>query len=394
VALFLLACSLGSVRPTAGQEPSPPLPDGFVEGNNAFAVSLFRTAAPPGGNFTISPLGISACMATVYVGTRGRTADQITGALDLRVRGDALNGAFRTLLTRYSALDSAGTVELGLVNGVWRQAGRPFLPGYTDVAQTSYGARIEEIDFIGYARRARRIINHWCSRMTNGRIWQILDSVSFQTRLLVLSAVPFHGQWETPFPEESTRPELFWVDATDSVPVPTMRGVQEASIYEDEEVQVLWLPYAGSLSMGFALPREREGLRDLIGGLTVGKVGRWRSKATTRGMEVRLPRFEVETILDLQPLLRKLGMVLAFTSEADFSGMDGKQDLFVNLARHGAWVRVDEKGSETPAGFFGRSGHGAPFHADHPFLFLLRDEITGSILFLGQVVDPGKTTPD
>jgi len=364
-----------------------------VEGNNAFAISLYRNAAPPGENFVISPLGISTCMATVYAGARGKTADQMTEALDLRVRGDVLNEAFRALLTHYAALDSAGAVELGPVNGVWRQAGRPFLPGYTDVVQTSYQARIEEIDFIGHARRSRRIINHWCSRMTNGRIWQILDSVSFQTRLLVLSAVPFHGQWEIPFPEESTRPELFWVSATDSVPVPTMHGAQEASIYEDEEVRVLWLPYAGSLSMGFVLPREREGLRDLIGGLTVGKIGRWRSEATTKGMEVRLPRFDVETILDLQPLLQKLGMVLAFTAQADFSGMDGKQDLFVNQARHGARVRVDEKGSETSAGFLGRSGRGAPFHADHPFLFLLRDETTGSLLLLGQVKDPGKTSP-
>jgi len=367
----------------------------FVEGNNAFALALYRETAPGDANFALSPFGVSTCMAMLYAGARGRTAEQMEEAVGFGVQGEALHHGFQTLLSLYAAADRAGTARLAIVNGLWKQEGYPFRPDFLAVLDTTYRPRVEEVDFDGHAQEVVERINQWCAEATRGMIPRILDGLGPLTRLVVADAIYYRGLWERPFQETLTQPEPFWLSATDSVSVPTMETRSHARYYEDDEIQVLWLPYAdGVFAMELVLPRKREGLGDIV--LDRETLGRWSSEAEERYVRIHLPRFEVEGNVRLIRPLQKLGMTDAFGGVADFSGIDGTQDLFVGQVRHRARVRVDEQGSEAvsatvaPVSYQSSEGAGEArnFLADHPFLFYLRDETTGTILFLGQVVDP------
>lgn len=255
-----------------------------------------------------------------------------------------------------------------------------------------------QVDFVSQTERTRRTINEWVERQTNDRIRDLLPSGSLSnlTRLVLTNAVYFKGQWEHAFPTEATRDAPFHVSASRKVDVPLMYQEERFLYGKTDDLQMLEMSYIGEhLSMLILLPREKDGLPDLEQRLTAEHVVQLTSGMRKQNVHVHLPRFRLTEKLTLKSVLSALGMPSAFEPDrADFSAMNGDRDLFISAAIHQAFVEVNEEGTEAAAATGAIVGiTSAPlepevFRADRPFVFLIRDHRSGSILFLGRVADP------
>jgi serpin B len=268
------------------------------------------------------------------------------------------------------------------------------------LCQKYYGSSIEPVDYSGHTEAARKTINDWVEARTNRKIVELLKSgmVGDSTRLVLVNAIYFKGNWASQFEARLTEDEPFHMSSEKSVAAPLMRQTHDFRYAESPGLQVLELPYAGGdLSMLVLLPNKVDGLGDLEAGLTAENLTTWTANLKSHKVAVFLPKFKSTSEFKLAGTLAALGMSDAFGSLADFSGMDGRKDLFISDVIHKAFVEVNEGGTEAAAATaMVMAGSAAPsnprpipvFRADHPFLFLIRDNRNGSVLFLGRVTDP------
>ena len=253
---------------------------------------------------------------------------------------------------------------------------------------------ITSVDY-GNAEAACHTINTWVEERTESKIKDLIPSriLDGLTRLVLVNAIYFKGNWASQFDQSLTNDVPFWVTSDKQVQVPMMTQKHEFRYGEGNGLQILELPYAGDdFSMIVLLPREIGGLVKLEESLTVENLGRWVRNLWETEVVVFLPRFEITFPFRLDDTLKSMGMVDAFSGKADFSGMD-KEPLFISAVLHKAFVAVNEEGTEAAAATAVIMARGSPslppiFRADHPFVFLIRENSTGSILFLGRVVNP------
>jgi serpin B len=375
--------------------------DDLVEGNTQFALDLYgRLRAQEDGNLFCSPYSISTALAMTYAGARGETADQMARTLYLKGPQNRVATAFGDLaqsLEDQGGEDEPAAVELAIANRLWGQRGENFLDPFLQTVRAHYGGGFETLDFRTDLEQARKTINDWVAEQTRDKIQDLLQpgDLTPEIRLVLTNAIYFKGDWLTQFDPQKTRDQRFFIGGERTVSVPMMSLKSDFGLFESDDLQVLEMPYDGErLSMVILLPRKRDGLADLEKALSAEKLNRWFDELAVRETQVILPRFKVTSRFDLGQTLKQMGMPLAFTpGAADFSGMNGKRDLFIGKVIHQAWVEVDEQGTEaaaaTAVGVMTTSIERPNlFCADHPFLFLIRDRETGSILFLGRVVDP------
>jgi serpin B len=314
--------------------------------------------------------------------------------LRLTLEGDDLHHAMEELLGSLGAEDSG----LALANALWGRRGMAFRREFLDTALRHYKAGFDEVDFANAPDRSRGTINAWVDERTSGEIPEILRAgdLDADTILVLTNAAHFKGAWKVRFDGE-TRSAAFHVsdDRQARVEMMTTDGGTFRH-YRGVGLEVLELPYVGDrISMLLVLPDESRSLPDLEATLSAHDLGRWLSMMRpTRFGSVQIPRFESSTRLELGDALGGLGMRLAFTPEADFSGMTPSRPVWIDDVFHEARIRVDEQGT-TAAGSTAvvlKKGM-APseaelFRADRPFLYLILDRRTGAILFLGSLVDP------
>ncbi len=219
------------------------------------------------------------------------------------------------------------------------------------------------------------------------------------TRLVLTNAVYFKGDWVKPFDKKATKEEDFAISAQDKVKVPLMHQKAELGYAEEDTLQLLEMPYAGrELSMVVLLPKKVDGLAELEKSISVDRLDSLLSKLRAREVVTYLPKFKMEASFGLKPTLETLGMKRAFSAEADFSGISEQKDLSISAVIHKAFVDVNEEGTEAAAatGIMMRATAARQtvqppvFRADHPFLFLIRETTTGSILFMGRLTNPAK----
>ncbi|XYI00176.1 serpin family protein [Sorangium sp. So ce1128] len=384
-------------------DPAVPAADlkELVGGNTDFALALHQQLAGMPGNLFYSPYSMSSALAMTYAGARGATETEMAGALRFTLPQERLHPGFNALdlaLARRGqgaeGKDGEG-FRLNVANALWGQVGSSFAPTFLDVLAESYGAGLHVVDFAQAPDEARGIINGWVAERTEDRIKDILPEGAIQpaTRLVLTNAVYFNAAWQFPFDEEDTAPGDFnLVDGT-AVSVPMMSGSAQVGYGEGDGYEALELPYdGGELSMVLVLPAEggelEAGLdRERLVGV-IGSLG-------TRSVTMTLPRFKFESTLDLVPQLAELGMPIAFTGRADFSGIDGQGGLFISDVLHKAFVSVDEAGTEAAAAtavVIGETSAPEPatIRFDRPFLFFIRDIETGAILFVGRVMNPSE----
>ncbi len=379
-----------------------------VKGNNRFALDLYSrlAAEKKGKNFFCSPFSVSSALAMTAAGARGKTAAQMKKALRFTLKDENLHPAIGALVYDLNAAGEKDKFQLSVANALWGGKGHRFLPAFVSLNKQCYGAGLNTVDFKKDTEGARKTINSWVEKQTGDRIKELLARgiLDKSTRLVLTNAVYFKGDWISKFEKKETKDAPFHLTARKSVKVPTMFQDGVFGYRKEKGFKLLELPYVGrQLSMIVLLPEEVDGLAALEKALTAKKLDDWIDHVYPRRVKIYLPRFRMTSAFSLAKPLAALGMIDAFTMKADFSGMDGlapdnPDSLFISAVVHKAFVEVNEEGSEAAAATAvvmrpkNGSSHGPPppevFRADHPFLFLIRDRKSGSILFIGRAANP------
>ncbi len=373
--------------------------------NNRFAVDLFHQVLEADQNTFLSPYSVTAALAMAAAGAQGSTARQMRDALGVTLEGDdfhaALNGLGRSISSHAAQTEG---VELAVVNSAWAQQDWSFRDAYLDRIARYYGAGVNLVDFRGMPDRSRVLINDWVSEQTRKRIQDLLPegSITTLTRLVLTNAIYFLGDWQYQFDPALTRERPFYpLDGT-TVQAPLMTlgepGEQvELRWARQENVRILDLPYRGErLAMTLLLPDSGH-YREFEATLTAERIdAAIAALRLTLLPPVQVPKFTFNTgSVSLRQGLQALGMRDAFEpNAADFSGIDGTRELFVSDVVHQAFIAVDEAGTEAAAatgvvvGVTSMPVDPPEFIADRPFVFLIRDTQTNTMLFIGRVLDP------
>ena len=391
--------------------PSNPAPSstGPAAAIAAFATDLYGQLASQPANFAFSPLSIELALAMVYAGASGQTATEMASVLHLGPDTAATHSALAALAQQIaadgSAADgSAGGATLNLANAVWGQTGFPFLPAFLQVLQNTYGAPLQNADFGDAPDQAATAINNWVAHETQNMIQNLFPpgSINSSTRLVLANAMYFHGGWLQPFDPNATAPGNFSLSGGQTVSAALMHQTANFLYDDGNGAQMLEMPYAGGkLAMDVLLPDQPGGLGQLESQLTAGNLATWTNGLTNANVFVTLPKFQMSSAFNLSSVLGAMGMPDAFNPlTADFSGMDGKTDLSIATVMHQAVVNVDETGTTAAAA----TGVGMTmtavavmpfppivFNADHPFVYMIRDTRTNTILFMGRVDDPSQS---
>jgi len=400
--LWALVAIFGCSGVLFTQQPSTPRESDLaaaVSGSNAFAVDLYAQLRSQPGNLFFSPESISTAFAMAYAGARGQTATQMAHVFHYSLPPAKLHPAMGALLAAMNA-PHAG-YELHVADALWAQQDQNFLASYLNLVQSSYGAGLHKVDFKSSPESVRATINQWVEHETKDKIQNLIGPgvLTSATRLILTNAIYFKGDWVDQFDAKATENGDFHVSSTQSVKTPLMHRTGSGYRYFDGGTfQALELPYKGNdLSMVVLLPKETDGMSALEHSLTAAALADWIGKLQPQSRVVlTLPRFKMTQQFELSKSLAAMGMPLAFSSSADFSTMTGKPEFTISAAIHKAFVDVNETGTEAAAATaigmlaMARRQESPPivFNANHPFIFLIRDTKSGSILFLGRVNDP------
>jgi len=377
-----------------------------AEANNRFTFDLYSylTKDPKyaESNLFFSPFSISSALAITYEGARGMTADEIRSVFHLPNDNAAMRQGFAE--TNAGINKGSASYILRTANALWAEKTYPFLPGYISIASQYYGANVTNLDFINQPEESRTIINHWVEQKTENKIKDLIPAgvIDPMTRLVITNAVYFKGTWVKQFDKNNTRDADFRVSPEKTVKVSMMQRTDEDAVYrytETDDIQVLAMPYAHSsgkeLSMLVILPKGNN-LTAAENVLDLATLSGIQNSSITQRVKVFLPKFKLETEYYLPDTLAAMGMPTAFSSTADFSGMDGTKNLVIGDVIHKAFVDVNEEGTEAAAATAVVMKLSAVpeerqipvFNADHPFIFIIQDDETGTILFIGRVMNP------
>jgi serpin B len=370
----------------------------IVKSNNSFALDLYSKLAKDPGNLFFSPYSISSALAMTYAGARGETAKQMSNTLHFSLAAEKLHPAISDLMGTFNT--GGKNYQLSVANALWGQTGYKFQPDFLNITNKYYGAGFKEVDYVndGAREQTRQTINKWVESKTNNKIKELIKPkiLTALTRLVLTNAIYFKGKWETQFDPKRTKEMPFYVTPDDQIPeFPMMRRTGDFKYTENNQAQIVELPYTGgNLSMVILLPKPNSGMAKLEGAL--GNIPAWISQLSKQKIKVILPRFKLEKDFLLNGKLQELGMKDAFNeSTADFSGMTPGRKLYITKVIHKAYVEVNEEGTEAAAATAVVMGTKSAqvdkpvvFRANRPFLFLIRDLRSGTILFMGKLVDP------
>jgi len=369
----------------------------LVEGNTTFALDLFKKLSEQKGNLFFSPYSISTALAITYAGARGVTAKQMAAVLSFSEDQDQPHAPLGQLQTELNEEQERGDVQLNIANALWGGEKYSFLKDFLDLTNKYYKASLFQVDFIHAFEQARKQINKWVEEKTNNKIQDLIQPGSLNplTRLVLTNAIYFKGNWKSQFKESETKEDKFWLTRGTSVTVPLMYQKGDFRFAKNESMQLIELPYAGdNLSMIVLLPNKVDGLPAIEKSLTQDQVASWLKLLKKRELRVFLPKFKITSEFSLAGILGAMGMPDAFNTKADFSGMTGNKELFISAVMHKAFVDVNEEGTEAAAAtavtmqLLSYNDPPPEFRADHPFLFLIRHNPSGSILFMGRIINP------
>lgn len=393
----LILLSIGSAPPEQAHRAVAPEAKAVADRNSAFALGLFDNVEKPDQNQILSPFSVSAALAMAYTGARGNTEKQMAQALQFPTNRTDVSSWMTAVLASFTNLAS-GDVELNVANALWPQSGYQFIPEFLDLCRNHYQATPDFVDFQANSEAARQRINSWAERSTKGKIKGLFGqgSVNADTRLVIANAIYFKGKWASRFEKSKTRPKPFWITSEKAVQVPMMSQKSTFLHLVDGDTQIVEMPYRSEgISMLVLLPKSRDGLTGLEARLNVENLTNWIDHLRPAEVDLVLPRFKINSRFSLAPTLAGMGMRDAFDqASADFTGMTAQRPLFINLVEHAALVEIDEEGTVAAAATgisFGCAQRPPPatFQADHPFVFLIFDRPTRTVLFIGKVTNPG-----
>ncbi len=360
-----------------------------IRAGNGFAFDLLAQANRPGDNLFLSPLSASMALGMTMNGAAGDTWTQMRDALGFEgLTQEGINASYRSLLELLVGLDP--TVETAVGNSVWTRQGFPVHADFLNAVRETFDAEVAELDFADPAASAR--INEWVEAATNGRIEDIVPAViPASVVMYLINAIYFKGSWTLRFDPADTRTEPFQLDDGSARDVPLMTLGTELPYLENERYQAVDLPYGGrAFSMTVLLPRQGVGVDSLAASLDAGEWAAIADGFRDTDLLLFLPRFGMEYERTLNDDLAALGMVDAFDHRADFTRLSPAGGLSISEVRQKAWVEVNEEGTEAAAATVVAVVESASpvFRADRPFLFFIRERLSGTILFAGKLASP------
>jgi serpin B len=377
-----------------------PIDEGpLVQSVNQFALALYPRSGGADQNLIFSPYSIHLALAMTAAGANGDTLKQMQTVLHYPAGDSDIPVAAGAMMNSLQLAGIDNGPILKVANALWAQQGFDWNAQYFDSVQKEFHAKFATLDFTD-AEHARQTINDWVASQTEDKIKDLLGEGAIQphiTKLVLTNAVYFKADWVQPFDKNKTRDGDFHAGGKpDVVQTPMMHETTRVPIMQNDQLQAIDLPYVGDkLSMLILLPKAVDGLANLESNLDGSMLADIDKQLTPDLVAVSMPKFEFQKKIDMNSVLNGMGMSNAFDpNQADFSGMDGKRDLFISDVVHQAFVAVDEKGTEAAAATgisVGAMAIVVPpnnFTADHPFVFLIRDKESGLILFMGRVQDP------
>ena len=376
---------------------SAAIPEDIASANNGFAVDFYKQVSDNDKNIFFSPASIYVVFSMLYEGAGGDSAEQIQTAFGFDPDEQTRHNATAHTMSSISRYDPHSTLELA--NSMWLADWLAPYDSYVNTIRGTYLADIERVDFKDSQGSTDRI-NSWAYEKTREKIKKILapEDVNHLTALVLANAIYFKGTWVTQFPEENTRESEFWKDGTQSVRTDFMNVVSMFDHTQQDGVQALRLPYKGDrLSMLVILPADRDGMDPLQETLSADLIQKWNKDMLQTDVRVSMPKFRMETHYDVADSLTRLGVTDVFDPhKANLSGIADVSDrkMFVSKSVQKAFVDVNEEGTEAAAvtavvgTMISAPPPPVPFIADRPFVFIIQDDESGAILFMGRVTDP------
>jgi serpin B len=396
VAGWMSLAMLNSLGAAAPAENTGPL----VAGNTAFAFDLYRALGQEPANLFFSPYNISAAMIVAASGAAGETEDQMQKALRLPGPAASQMAAWGAIERQIDGISRKDVMSLDTASSLWVDPSVHLLAGFLDPLKQDLGSAIQQADFQTAPDAARQSINKWVAEQTRDKIQNLLapGTITPDTRMVIASAIYFFGRWAEPFSASATEEGAFTGASGATFKAMYMNQKEDHLYFENGDLQAVELSYLGGrLGMMVILPRKTDGLNNVERGLNAETLSGWVGNMARREVLLRIPKFKLETQYSLASALGGMGMTDAFSSKADFSRINGKRDLFISAVVHKAFIDVTEEGTEAAAAtavMVASKAMPMPkeepvvFTADHPFAFLIRDRNTGSVLFLGRLVQP------
>jgi serpin B len=411
--LLLSACeprggevAASNLQRVTDPDAAPAELDELVTGNNAFTFDMFQALRSADGNLFYSPYSISLALAMASAGARGETASQMVATLHFTLPDDRLHPAFNTLdldLARRpeqaADVDKNQRFALSIVNSMWGQKGWPFLSEFLDLLALNYGAGMRLVDYMNAPEEARRAINDWVSEQTKARIKDLVPQglITPDTTLVLVNTIYFKAAWQYEFDSSQTKDGPFTLLDGSQVSAPLMSLDHPASLgyASGEGWQAVTLPYKGGMTEMVIIVPDEGWFTEFEASLSADRFDEFLAGMEPKRVALTIPKFSFTSSYQLKDVLSGMGMPLAFDDkQADLSGIDGRRDLFIRDVVHKAFVAVDEAGTEAAASTAVIIAPTAMLMPDveltinRPFFFVIRDVPTGSILFVGRVVNP------
>lgn len=367
----------------------------LIESGNAFAFDIFsRVLASAGANenVMISPLSISYALSMTLNGANSSTRDAMLEAL--RINGisiDALNNSYKNLTEALLSVDKR--VLISIANSVWTENDFAVKKAFIDILTKYYDAESKSFDINDASAPDK--MNKWIEDNTNGLIKNMIDKLEDNTVMLLINAIYFKGKWKSQFDETKTVNMPFYKPGSGSVNIPMMKQKTDFSIYQANGFKVAEFPYGqGNFVMDVVLPDEQGGLSSVKDLVTDNNFSGWISAMNERETDLSFPRFKYGYKKKLKDVLTDMGMGIAFTDAADFSNISEQYDLLINDVAHQSFIETNEEGTEAAAatvvevGVTSMPPAALVFNMDHPFIYIIRETTTNSIIFMGRVADP------
>ena len=370
----------------------------MITRNNQFALELYKIISRKPGNMFYSPFSISAALGMTYTGSKANTEKQIASVMHFATNDAAFYNNYQAYLASINNLNN-DAVSIYTANSFWAQADFTFKKEFVEIIRNHFSGEIKNVNFAKEAEKCRQEINKWVESKTNNKIQNLIQPglIDDLTRLVLVNAIYFKAPWDMPFDEKATKKMDFKTTATTVVSADFMTAENNYKYYTENDFSAIEIPYAkGTLSMLIILPSDDNSFTSLQKNIDHTVYQKIVSAMTVKKIRLMLPKFNTTSEFELSDVLQEMGMPEAFSDKADFSGMTGKKDLKISKVVHKAFINVNEAGTEAAAATAviirvkSMPVNVVEFKADHPFMFIIKENTNGSILFAGNIFDPSK----
>ncbi len=394
VCVGMMQCSKNPLSPTDKLlNEITSLDKKVIESDGSFGIKLFKKIAKEESkNIFISPLSVSMALGMTYNGADGSTQEAMQNTLELNgLSIQDVNESYKKVIELLAGLDY--NVKFQIANSIWYRNTYDFEKEFFDICEEYFNSEVQGLDFDD--PNAKNIINEWVNTKTSGKIKEIVERIDPISAMFLINAIYFKGTWKYKFDENETKDDLFTLPNGSKIKCKMMKQENDFEYFADADFQAVELPYGeGSYRMTIILPHPDKEIGQLISELTTDKLNQWFLSFSKQGGILEMPRFKMEYKINLNDVLKALGMGIAFSNEANFTKMDKKSYLFIREVLHKTFVEVNEEGTEAAAatsvemGFKSAEPKGIFMRVDRPFIFLIRENISNTILFIGKIVEP------